>query len=126
MAKRDWCVTCPDCGHRFAIAPGGALTRLGPIAIDGNGLRVWVNGQRRPLWPNAVKILLRMVQAPGVVFSRDNLMAIIDSWDVNPLNLSRQYIYRIRRAVEDVARVEPYRGRGWALELREDADERAS
>ena len=93
------------------------IHRFGPLELDVDRLRVWVNGRPVALEGLQLKLLLCLARRPDWVFSRDRLLAEI--WDAdadrNPQAVD-VVVCRLRRRLGAAGRlIESVRGFGYRL-----------
>ncbi|MER7763747.1 response regulator transcription factor [Streptomyces sp. NPDC097619] len=87
--------------------PGGARAGIefhGELAVDRAGLTVAKNGERLPLAPSELKLLLHLSASPEQVFSRQQLLEYV--WDHSyhaDARLVDACVRRLRTKIEDPA-----------------------
>ncbi len=97
---------------RRLSTPAGSRTEVeqhGELAIDRSGLTVAKNGERVPLAPSELKLLLHLSASPEQVFSRQQLLEYV--WDHSyhaDARLVDACVRRLRHKVEDPARSPRY------------------
>ncbi|OEJ34404.1 response regulator transcription factor [Streptomyces subrutilus] len=97
---------------RRLSTPAGSRLEVeqhGELAIDRSGLTVAKNGERVPLAPSELKLLLHLSASPEQVFSRQQLLEYV--WDHSyhaDARLVDACVRRLRHKVEDPARSPRY------------------
>ncbi|MEU9236904.1 response regulator transcription factor [Streptomyces subrutilus] len=97
---------------RRLSTPAGSRPEIeqhGELAIDRSGLTVAKNGERVPLAPSELKLLLHLSASPEQVFSRQQLLEYV--WDHSyhaDARLVDACVRRLRHKVEDPARSPRY------------------
>jgi DNA-binding response OmpR family regulator len=61
-------------------APAGEATRVGPLELDPSTRRVAVDGEAVHLTPTEFDLLQLLASRPGVVYTRDQLLADVWGW----------------------------------------------
>lgn len=113
MNVRRGAFTCPECGHTVEPPPSEIL-RLGGLTVDTGTYEIRVWGQPRHLPPTPTTLLIAMMRRPGVRFSHDDMMNVIDAWETGP-RIICVYVHRIRHAIGDAVDVRTHWGRGYSL-----------
>jgi DNA-binding response OmpR family regulator len=96
--------------------PVGEATELGPLRVDPARRRVTVNGDLKHLTPTEFDLLRTMAARPGVVFTREQLLAEVWGWrDGSGLRTVDSHIRGLRRKLGS-SLVRTVHGIGYALE----------
>ncbi|MEU9252275.1 response regulator transcription factor [Streptomyces sp. NPDC048270] len=97
--------------RRLSVPAGSRpeVEQHGELAIDRSGLTVAKNGERVPLAPSELKLLLHLSASPEQVFSRQQLLEYV--WDHSyhaDARLVDACVRRLRHKIEDPARSPRY------------------
>jgi DNA-binding response OmpR family regulator len=96
--------------------PPGEATELGPLRLDPASRRVSVDGEPKHLTPTEFDLLKTMAARPGVVFTREQLLAEVWGWrDGSGLRTVDSHIRGLRRKVGR-SHIRTVHGIGYALE----------
>jgi DNA-binding response OmpR family regulator len=97
-------------------APAGGTTIVGAVALDPGTRRVTVDGEPVHLTPTEFDLLRVLAARPGVVLTREQLLAEVWGWrDGSGARTVDSHIRGLRRKV-GAARVRTVHGIGYALE----------
>jgi len=97
-------------------APAGDVVRAGDVEVDPAGRRVRVDGAEVHLTPTEFDLLVLLAARPGVVFSRDQLLADVWGWrDGAGLRTVDSHVRGLRSKVGG-HRIRTVQGIGYALE----------
>jgi DNA-binding response OmpR family regulator len=107
------------------LARGAAATELelGALRVDPAGRRTWVEGAEVHLTPTEFDLLCALAAAPGVVLTRERLLAEVWGWS-GAAGATRTVDSHVKalRAKIGAARVRTVHGVGYALEIGGDGD----
>jgi DNA-binding response OmpR family regulator len=96
--------------------PLSDATELGPLKVDPASRRVTVDGDEKHLTPTEFDLLRTMAARPGVVFTREQLLAEVWGWrDGSGLRTVDSHIRGLRRKLGS-SLVRTVHGIGYALE----------
>jgi DNA-binding response OmpR family regulator len=96
--------------------PAGDAVRLGDLEVDPAARRVRVDGEEAHLTPTEFDLLALMSARPGVVFSREQLLADVWGWrDASGTRTVDSHVRGLRRKV-GAHRIRTVQGIGYALE----------
>ena len=99
-------------------APAGDSVRVGELELDPASRRVHVGGEPVHLTPTEFDLLALLAARPGVVFSREQLLAEVWGWrDGSGQRTVDSHVRGLRRKL-GAARVRTVHGVGYALEAR--------
>ncbi len=106
--------------QRRRLGVGGRRLELGDLALDLERRVLLTAGGEQPLTATEFRLLTQLMQTPGRVWSKEELMRYLGQTETvhNP-NLVEVYIGRLRRLLGR-SRIETLRGQGYRL--REHAD----
>ena len=97
-------------------APAGDVVRAGAVEVDPAARRVHVDGAEVHLTPTEFDLLALMAARPGVVFSREQLLADVWGWrDGAGHRTVDSHVRGLRRKI-GAGRVRTVHGIGYALE----------
>ena len=97
-------------------APAGDVVRAGAVEVDPAARRVHVDGAEVHLTPTEFDLLALMAARPGVVFSREQLLADVWGWrDGAGHRTVDSHVRGLRRKV-GAQRIRTVQGIGYALE----------
>ncbi len=99
-------------------APAGEALEIGPLEIDRAARRVRVGGEDVHLTPTEFELLALLAARPGVVYSRDQLLAEVWGWrDGSGQRTVDSHVRGLRRKLGSEL-VRTVHGVGYALEAR--------
>jgi DNA-binding response OmpR family regulator len=100
-------------------APAGGALMVGPLQIDRAARRVRVGGDEVHLTPTEFELLALLAARPGVVFSREQLLAEVWGWrDGSGQRTVDSHVRGLRRKLGSEL-VRTVHGVGYALEARQ-------
>jgi DNA-binding response OmpR family regulator len=98
-------------------APAGEALRVGPLEVDPAGRRVALHGETVHLTPTEFDLLTLLAGRPGVVFTREQLLAEVWGWrDGSGQRTVDSHVRGLRRKLGPQL-VRTVHGVGYALEI---------
>ena len=100
-----------------ATATRNPVQRLGPLTIDRDARRVFVDGRELELTPKEFDLLAMLAERPGAVRTREDIIDQV--WDVHwfgPTKTLDVHISALRRKLEHPEWIATVRGVGYRLE----------
>jgi DNA-binding response OmpR family regulator len=96
---------------------GSSMSDLGDLRIDGGARRVWADGAEVHLTPTEFDLLVCLASEPGVVLTRERLLAEVWGWPGASGTRTVDSHVKALRAKIGADRVRTVHGVGYALEV---------
>jgi DNA-binding response OmpR family regulator len=104
--------------RRHNVAAPSGMVELGPLAVDTRSRRVILDGAEVGLTPKEFDLLARLMNDPGAVVSRTEILQKV--WQTDWFGSSKTvdvHVAAIRRKLGDPAWIETVRGVGFRMRL---------
>lgn len=105
-----------DRAAELAGGAAGSVADLGGLRVDAGARRVWADGEEVHLTPTEFDLLLCLAGEPGVVLSRERLLAEVWGWPGASGTRTVDSHVKALRAKIGAGRVRTVHGVGYALE----------